>query len=194
MSEKVHLADHLGPVSAPGELWSRVTADRLAQRPRRLVPAWVLATACFLMAGAAMLSGGLMPSGTSLEAALIGAEPGALDLHATDSERLTGWLARQGLFDSRLGHKNGPFRFLGARRMETPRGGMALVFYRQGTRTVKLAMLADGAGDSGAKRILSRTLGSGARLFDWHDNGQHYMMLTSRTEAAETACQVCHGA
>lgn len=198
MSDRIHLADHLGPAPAPRELWTRVVAAPAAA-PRSAVPSWAVAAACFLLAGAAMLSGELTPSKVSVESAIIDADPSVLELRAADGERLTGWLARQGIFDGRLGSGNGSgagtkIRFLGARRVDTPRGPAALVFYRQGSRIVKLALMPDGSADPGAKRILSRTLTSGARLFDWHDNGQHYMMLTSRSEAAETACQVCHKA
>lgn len=192
MSERTHLADHLGPVSAPAELWSRLSRPAPKQ-PQRLVPAWAAACVCFLVGGAAMLSGGFTPAKASLESALMSAEPDSLELRAADSDRLAGWLAAQGIFDQRVGAGARKIRFLGARRIETPRGPAAVLFYRHGSRTVKLALTMDGSADPAAKRILSRTLTSGERLFDWHANGQHYLMLTSRTEAAETACQVCHG-
>jgi hypothetical protein len=138
-----------------------------------------------LLTGALWIMGARQPS--SLEAHVAAAKPVDLDLTASAGHRLRAWLASQGIFGERIGAAEDA-RFVGARRD----GATTLVFFRLNTRLVTVAFADGGPAEPGTKRILSRTLSSGARLFDWHSKGQRVLLVSSVPEGAEHACRVCH--
>jgi hypothetical protein len=172
------LAEHLRPVTAPGELWNRMQRREKPQRSLR--SAWRIG----LVAVAALLV-----AGTSSVLRVHGANPG-LSLQSGSAPEIQAWVKENTGLDVPLPASLArPVRLSGAR--VAGKGVEVDYFVRNRPERLMIAR-ADGQ-DAVEHRFLERGLKKvSLNKVSWTMDGQFYALDCATAEDAQAACMLCH--
>ena len=166
------LAEHLRPVEAPRELWSRMQDVGKPVSTTGLRLGWVVVAAMLLVAAASAL----------LRAH--GASP-ALSLESSSAPEIQAWVKENtGLDVPFPAQLPGTVRLSGARL--APKGVEVDYFVRNRPERLLIAQ-ADPSGPAG-HRFAERN----AKKVSWSMGGQFYAVDCAAPEDAEAACLLCH--
>ncbi len=182
---EMELAEALGPVEAPPELWDRVWRPyRRLPRKSSVWAAWPIAAAAALAIAAGMLWSYTIRKRAPVDlrqlalAQLHNSKP--LDFRSDDPAEINRWLRQQTGADARL-PAHSTARLLGARIIRMGGVSIGAVAYR--------------VGDNEATLLVARgpTVAENShRQFVWCARGVNYALACTDEAHPEAACLLCH--
>jgi hypothetical protein len=167
------LAEHLRPVAAPAELWSRIhKKENPLRRVAGLRVGWVAVTATLLIAGASAI------------VRVVGADPG-LSLESSSAPEIQAWVKKNTGMDLPL-----PAQLSDSVRLSAAHAGRntAEVDYFVRNRPQHLQIARADLRASTEHRLVERT----DKKISWTMGGQFYTVECASAEDAQMACMLCH--
>jgi len=192
------LERHLGPVTAPGELWDRIQTPS-APRPQpgfRLAWRKLAWTAAALLAVAGVVSSFRTPYLTAAnEAAALQAlarGPGDLEFQSGKAGEIRAWIRTGTGMDVPLPDTSSPqVRLEGARLASA--GTVEIAYEVGGQRAALLVSKGAVSGPAKARHgELNRDSLQSRQTYSWTLSGQQYTLACSAPGELQAACQLCH--
>jgi hypothetical protein len=186
------LERHLGPVTAPDELWKRIQYPKAPrQQAFHLRLVWALPAGLLVLAMMwAIYPGPEVHSTQALGMRALSRGPADLEFRSAEAGEIQAWVkTRTGLDVPILAEPAPTIRLLGA-QVVTGRTMMAEVGYRIGDRDAVLLISKADSTRTGNGRH-SGPFGD-TRYFSWAMGGQVYTLACATPEDLRVACQLCH--
>jgi hypothetical protein len=189
------LARQLRPVAAPDDLWDRIEERRNARPERRLRwPAWPIAAALMLAAGAAAIWQIGAPQTMEELAVRELRDSGRLDFRSEDPGQIRSWVRAKAGMDVELPRSAGrEIRLVGCRMMTRRGAPVVAIAYRVAGDAATLLVSSTGEKvGSTAHRFAPAEWSRGARIFSWTMGARQYTIACAAPREPEAACLLCH--